>query len=90
MNHNGNTNTRRNNDKDDANKDNRRNPRIVICGHEHSSGTGVIQMDEKNGRDDNYNDDPLLSGITFVNAANAKGGIRNGHSVSKQPIILTL
>ncbi len=50
-------------------------PKIVISGHEHTARG--IHYDQK-------------SGVTFVNAANAKGGIRNGHAAGKQPIILTL
>ena len=50
-------------------------PKVVICGHEHL-GTGVVVDSEL--------------GITFVNAANAKGGPRGGHSLGKQPIVLSL
>ena len=50
-------------------------PKVVICGHEHL-GTGVVMDNEL--------------GVTFVNAANAKGGPRGGHSLGKQSIILTL
>jgi Icc-related predicted phosphoesterase len=51
-------------------------PKLVISGHIHSA-SGIAK-------------DLEGSGVTFVNAANAKGGIHGGHSVGKQPIILTL
>mmetsp|Transcript_20469 Transcript_20469/g.30746 ORF Transcript_20469/g.30746 Transcript_20469/m.30746 type:complete len:293 (-) Transcript_20469:35-913(-) len=54
---------------------NQAHPKIVISGHEHIARG--IHFDPK-------------SGITFVNAANAKGGIKQGHACGKQPIILTL
>lgn len=54
-------------------------PRIVISGHEHNA-TGIVQS--------STTDDENDSKIVFVNAANAKGGIKNGHSLGKQPTIL--
>jgi Icc-related predicted phosphoesterase len=49
--------------------------KIVICGHMHSA-RGIVK------------DEDL--GVTFVNAANARGGIKGGHVVGRQPIVLTL
>ena len=51
-------------------------PKIVISGHEHNA-TGIVES--SNAGD---------SKIVYVNAANAKGGIKNGHSLGKQPTIL--
>ena len=75
-------------------------PMLVISGHEHmargivksdftsNSSTGIGAVIGTTGDDGN-----CVGGITsttFVNAANAKGGTRNGHAVGKEPIILTL
>merc|ERR1712038_968053 len=61
-------NGRRKSDFRSTEKDEKVTPQIVICGHEHL-GTGIV-TDEK-------------LGVTFVNAANAKGGSRGGHTVGK-------
>ena len=55
-------------------------PKIVINGHEHNA-TGIVESSTTDDENDS-------SKIVFVNAANAKGGIKNGHSLGKQPIIL--
>ncbi len=60
-------------------------PKIVISGHEHMA-TGIT---ENNDNDDYEGDDPRTK-IVYVNAANAKGGIRNGHALGKEPIVLKL
>ena len=50
-------------------------PKIVISGHEHNA-TGIVESSAGDSK------------IVYVNAANAKGGIKNGHSLGKQPTIL--
>lgn len=50
-------------------------PKIVISGHEHNA-TGIVESSTGDSK------------IVYVNAANAKGGIKNGHSLGKQPTIL--
>lgn len=50
-------------------------PKIVISGHEHNA-TGIVESSTDDSK------------IVYVNAANAKGGIKNGHSLGKQPTIL--
>lgn len=67
----------------------RMRPKIVICGHEHMA-TGIVENHDSDEWDIHSGDDGVQSKIVYVNAANAKGGIRNGHALGKEPIVLSL
>ena len=67
-------------------------PRLFICGHIHNA-RGVCDAGSKGGPGEEtevWHENHKLMSTTYVNAATAKGGIRNGHAFGKQPIVLKL